>query len=861
MVKNCTEPYPANSKYDEYFELYPYPLSDFQKYAIESIVDGNHVLVTAHTGSGKTLPAEFAIQHFVNQKKSGSRKKVIYTSPIKALSNQKFYEFTQKYPDISFGLFTGDIKTNPCADVIIMTTEILMNYLFTMQSNHDEIKPKDELQFQMDINTELAAVVFDEIHYINDEHRGHVWEQTILMLPRHIQMIMLSATIDNPVGFAQWCENRGLGDSSIPAIPAPQITDDFTQNKIVYLASTDKRVVPLTHYGYLTTTEGIFKGLKDKVLEKQIRDSTNELIPLQTAGGQFQDPGYNLIQKMQNVFDNRQIFMKRKFVLNQLTRFLKDREMLPAIAFVFSRKNVEQCAHEITTNLLEDDSKIPYVTRHDCDQIIRKFPNYHEYLELPEYNDLVSLLEKGIGIHHSGMLPILREIVEIMISKKRIKLLFATESFAIGLDCPIKTAIFTSLEKFDGSGLRPLMAHEYTQMAGRAGRRGIDTVGHVVHCNNLFFNPSIAQYKNILSGTPQKLVSKFKINYSTILNLLKTGFHNGFESFPQKSMLMNEVKKTSNTIRNEIVELEYKISKKTEMLEAMTVPRDICMNYMEKTNTLFMVPHKKRKIVEREIADMKDMYKRIETESVFFRDFDETKQSLNDKRNELDDLEQYMTIQVDKICDIMINEQFMEPYIDGVIDHIKEETKSYQLTSLGKMAMNVAEIHPLIISKLIEKWNYMANLSIPQIAGLLTCFTDIKVPDEQKVIIPKSNDVILKPYIETLETEYRRYESMELERGLYTGIEYTLMFDMVDDMMEWCDCKTDTDCKGFIQRMKSERGISIGDFSKAVMKIVTIARELSAMCTYSEQVDFQYKLKNLEPMVLKYITIAQSLYV
>ena len=126
MVKICNEPYPSNSKYDSNFELYPYSLSDFQKYAIEAIVEKQHVLVTAHTGSGKTLPAEFAIQHFAKQ-----GKKVIYTSPIKALSNQKYYEFTKKFPEISFGLFTGDIKTNPDADVLIMTTEILMNYLFT----------------------------------------------------------------------------------------------------------------------------------------------------------------------------------------------------------------------------------------------------------------------------------------------------------------------------------------------------------------------------------------------------------------------------------------------------------------------------------------------------------------------------------------------------------------------------------------------------------------------------------------------------------------------------------------------------------------------------------------------------------
>ncbi len=184
MVVICDKPYPSNSKYETHFELYPYPLSDFQKYAIESIVEGNHVLVTAHTGSGKTLPAEFAIQHFV---KNG--KKVIYTSPIKALSNQKYYEFTRKYPEISFGLFTGDIKTNPNADVLIMTTEILMNYLFT-GLNQTQTGPESAssfLQFQMNIMTELACVVFDEVHYINDVERGQVWEKTILMLPRIVQ--------------------------------------------------------------------------------------------------------------------------------------------------------------------------------------------------------------------------------------------------------------------------------------------------------------------------------------------------------------------------------------------------------------------------------------------------------------------------------------------------------------------------------------------------------------------------------------------------------------------------------------------------------------------------------------------------
>ena len=205
MVFLCDKTYEGELVLPENIPPYPYPLSDFQKYAIEGVIKGHHVLVTAHTGSGKTLPAEFAIQHLTNQ-----GKRVIYTSPIKALSNQKFYEFTRKYPHISFGLLTGDIKTNPTAQVLIMTTEILMNTLFQMDMDSSpNSQPAGELSFQMDINSELGCVIFDEVHYINDADRGQTWEQTILMLPLHIQMVMLSATIDNPIGFAEWIENRG----------------------------------------------------------------------------------------------------------------------------------------------------------------------------------------------------------------------------------------------------------------------------------------------------------------------------------------------------------------------------------------------------------------------------------------------------------------------------------------------------------------------------------------------------------------------------------------------------------------------------------------------------------------------------
>ena len=823
MVKLCNTPYPTESKYEEYFALYPYPLSDFQKYAIEAIIEGHHVLVTAHTGSGKTLPAEFAINHFT---KNG--KKVIYTSPIKALSNQKYYE----YPHISFGLFTGDIKTNPDADVLIMTTEILMNSLFTETS-------ATSLQFQINIHEDLACVIFDEVHYINDEHRGQVWEKCILMLPQHIQMVMLSATIDAPARFATWCQ-RGYTD------------------KEVYLASTNHRVVPLSHYGFLTTNESFLKGIKDKEMQKQIRDSTNKLVLLQNEHGKFNDAGVLEMKKTVKVFDDRKAIHKRKMVLNNLALFLRDRDMLPAIAFVFSRKHVELSAKEITVPLLEDDSKVSYIVRRECEQIIRKLPNFHEYLELPEYNDLVELLEKGIGIHHSGMIPILREIVEIMISKKYIKILFATESFAIGLDCPIKTAIFTGLVKFDGSNERYLLSHEYTQMAGRAGRRGIDTVGHVVHCNNLFDLPIMTEYKNMLCGTPQKLVSKFRISYSLILNLLKNGKKPNFVSFASKSMVYDELQTDIENSEKRIIELLDKINKKKTIMDTLKTPNDICRKYLELEHDIKTSVNKKKRDMEKEMQRITDEYCNIVKEMKTVIEYDELQKQLINEREHKLYLETYISEQIRRICYILTNH--------GYVNQIQVENSpesDYELTQLGKVAASIAEIHPLIFSKMLLSTNYFQDFTSKQLIGLFSCFTDVKVDNDQRLSVPKSQDTLLEQTIREMDKQYQYMQNMEFSSEIHTGIIYegALMFDIIDDSIEWSECSSETECKIFIQTKIADKGISVGDFTKAMLKIGTIVKEISGICEETQHLDLLYKLNQIEPMVLKYITTSQSLYV
>ena len=790
----------TETNYDEYFNLFTYTLSDFQKESIRAIVDGNHSLVTAHTGSGKSLPAEFAIQFFTKQ-----GKKVIYTSPIKALSNQKYYEFVQKYPHISFGIMTGDIKINPEADVVIMTTEILMNSLF--------VGPIPD----------LACVVFDEIHYINDAERGKVWEQSILMLPRDVQMVMLSGTIDSPEKFASWCER---GDSE----------------KKVILSSTHSRIVPLVHYGYLCTTESSIKRQKDKTIQKQIQDSTGKLIQLKTEQGAFNEGGYKEIKSTKELLDDHQ---KRQHIMNSLLLQLRDKEMLPAIAFVFSRKQAEVMADEITVPLLEFDSKVAYTVRKECEQIVRKLPNYAEYLALPEYNRLVSLLEKGIGVHHSGMIPVLREIVEFMILKKYIKLLFATESFAIGLNCPIRTAIFTSLTKFDGAHMRFLLPHEYNQAASRCGRRGLDTIGHVIHCNNLFDMPTSNEYKEILCGNPQTLVSKFRISFPVILNLMRNNkcALSDFVDFVNMSMCKNEIAKTLVSEREYLDKLKIDIDVADRALK--DIPVDVCNRYLYLKNYIPTVSNKKRREAEREVYQILSKNNNCMLESIQVQKRNMLICELESGESYVAHLETYIPRNVKTICDILVERNFIE-FSENV----------YRFTTKGQIAAGIAEMHPLVAADCLQSWS---ELTPKQLVGLLSCFTDVKIDQDNKASVPITTDAVLKRHTNDVVGVFRLYEDLENARKTDPAYDYTnpVIFDMTDLMMEWCEFTDDVQCKLFIQ---DKLLCSVGDFTKAILKISAIVKEFIVVCEQMGMVDFQHKLSQIDGMILKYVATSQSLY-
>ena len=817
---------------NNYFENYSYELSDFQKQAIMAIVEGNHVLVTAHTGSGKTLPAEFAIEHFV---KMG--KKVIYTSPIKALSNQKYYDFSKKYPHISFGLLTGDIKTNPGADVLIMTTEILMNRLFELSDLHcDQQTSKNKnafFSFDINIQEELAAVVFDECHYINDKHRGQVWEQSIMMLPPQVQMIMLSATIDNPARFAHWCE-------SVKEI----------NKKSVVICSTNHRVVPLTHYVFMTSTEGLFKKMKDKDAEATVRKSLCKCLTIQEADGKFRPDTYNTVSNITNLMTKHDMRNNRQFVLNELIGHLHKESMLPAIVFVFSRKQVEQCAQEVQVNLLDEESQHesnPYNIKKECDAILRRLPNWREYADLPEYKRLVSLLQKGVGIHHSGMIPILREIVELMISKKYIKVLFATESFAIGLDCPIKTAVFINLKKHDG-GEHPryLMSHEYTQMAGRAGRRGIDTIGNVIHCSNLFDLPDITTYKEILGGVPQKLTSKFQIYYPMILNLLSDN-SSEYDMFIKKSMLSLELETMEIGLKKQIAEFEIAISEKKDGFKTLKCAIEILQEFHDLNKSLELANNKKRKEVDKKIAEILKSNPTITKDIAHFREYESLKVRMYAKECELASISRYISDQINNVIGILRKYKIVQ-------------ADSPTLTDVkGQICRQIAEVNPVLMTELIVAWNDFADFNPTYLAGFLSIFADVRGNNGDSRNNSRNNFFI--EHIRNFNWICDSLIDAEEDAEIYSGESlYGFSYTIIDDVLDWCACENEDECKAVLRRLDEDKGVSVGDFTKAMLKISTVARELISVCENTGKIDLMNRLSKIDGLILKHVSTNQSLY-
>ena len=444
-----------------------FTLDPFQEAAIRLVGEGQSLLVSAPTGAGKTVIGERAIEQAMAR---GVR--AVYTAPIKALSNQKYRDFQARYGDEQVGILTGDVSINAGAPLVVMTTEIYRNTLF-----EDPRRVAD-----------IGWVIFDEVHYLDDPERGTVWEEAILFSPRHVKILALSATIPNAQQLAAWI-------GTIHGQPMRVITETRRPVPLEQRFQSQNQILANPHE---LKARG-YQGHEDWARWRQ------------TSSRRHRGRGRHHRHHRGPAFEE----FGRPNRLDSLLRLLIEQRQLPCLFFVFGRRRAEQLAWELTQyDLLtgQERQTMQALYRDLCDR-------YRLHNDRTAY-ELEDLVLRGIAYHHAGMLPTLKEVVERLFTSRLIKLIFTTETFALGINMPARSVVFDELIKHEGPRMRPLTTREYYQMAGRAGRRGIDEVGHVyarVNPNRIAF-PHVHR---MIYGHPEPVMSRFNLAYATILNLYR----------------------------------------------------------------------------------------------------------------------------------------------------------------------------------------------------------------------------------------------------------------------------------------------------------------------------------------------------
>ena len=429
---------------------FPFELDDFQKEACDYISNGKSVVVCAPTGAGKTVIAQHAIHCALRD-----GKRVFYTTPLKALSNQKFSDFSEQYGSDKVGLLTGDTSFNRDAQIVVMTTEVFRNMLYgtNFGSVSDNMK-------------EVRYVILDEVHYMNDEQRGTVWEESIIYCPTNVQIIALSATVANADKLTEWIN---------------------TVHSKTELVNTDFRPVPLRFY-YFDSSQ------------------PHTILPLLTPSGALN----NKIRPEKKQFSKGKPISKRNTV-KDVVRVLHEKDMLPAIYFTFSRKKcdeqMEKCADLCLVTPKEQE---------EIRQIIDEYIAENPYLYK---NKHIEYLLLGVASHHAGLLPGWKVLVEKLFQKGLIKVVFATETLAAGINMPARSTVISSISKRTDTGHRTLTPSEFLQMSGRAGRRGMDEIGYVTIVGTAFQTPE--EVAELVLSEANPLESKFSPSYSMVLNLLQ----------------------------------------------------------------------------------------------------------------------------------------------------------------------------------------------------------------------------------------------------------------------------------------------------------------------------------------------------
>ncbi|QNP95492.1 YALIA101S15e02036g1_1 [Yarrowia lipolytica] len=569
---------------------FPFELDTFQKEAVYHLEQGDSVFVAAHTSAGKTVIAEYAIA--MAQR---NMTKAIYTSPIKALSNQKFRDFKHTFDDV--GILTGDVQINPEASSLIMTTEILRSMLYR----------------GADLIRDVEFVIFDEVHYVNDADRGVVWEEVIIMLPEHVKFILLSATVPNTFEFANWVgrtKQKDIYVISTPKRPVPLVNYLWCKNQMIEVVDEKKQFL----IGGYNKAKEIMSGNSNTAAAGRggaaggagrggaaSRGGAAGRGGNNVRGGRGGRGGARGGSSQITPKQQKSATMPSKSDFVQMVNKLHTLNLHPMCVFVFSRKMCEQFAgylQGLDFCNQKEKSEIHMFFDKAVTRLSQDDRNLPQILQMREY------LSRGIAVHHAGLLPIVKEVVEILFARSLVRVLFATETFAMGLNLPTRTVVFAGTRKHDGTTFRTLLPGEYTQMAGRAGRRGLDKTGTVIIMVPGEVAP-LDQLKEMMLGQPTRLKSQFRLTYNMILNLLR------IEALKVEEMIKRSFSENANQLLLPEHEASVK-SNETLLSKLEKVPYPDCDPYMADVLRIGLAARECQKYIMTQgpkIANMRDIFK------------------------------------------------------------------------------------------------------------------------------------------------------------------------------------------------------------------------------------------------------------
>jgi superfamily II RNA helicase len=749
-----------NSEEQDTFSNLKYELSDFQKHAFNAIRKSENVLVCAHTGSGKTLVGIESIS-----KARHENKNAIYISPIKALSNQKFKEFTDIFPDEKIALITGDIKINMNGNIVIVTAEIFRNKILKKDNSNNE--------WDLDLNS-IGCIILDEFHMINNVDRGRVFEEIIINLDPKIQIIMLSATLSEPFKMCEWIGNL--------------------KKKKCHLVTTSFRIVPLKHGIWFNNEINYFLH-GDKDWKKGVWTDTALKI-----NKFYKTNQYNL-----NEFFN-------------CVKYLYNNDMCPCIFFLLNRELCYKYAEKIPIIMLtpEETNKVQII----WNNYLHKYKHLYEFSE--EYINLYKLVQKGIGYHHSGMIILLKEIVEILYAEELIKVLMVTETFAMGINMSIKTVVFCSVTKFDNQK-RILKSEEYQQMAGRAGRRGKDLLGTVIILPSKDFIDE-EQAKKMILSPPQKIISKFSINITFVLKQLDIDNNNIYENCYNSLFHYQEyneenynivLEKLSHlTINNESLEIYNKIK----------IIDDQIKNFKLKSNQLIKLKSEKEELSNKINISLVETYIKL--------------------KSELDNLE------------ILKNKIKINDQVNIIINFLKNNnfitnSSNNLLTKYGKILSEINECNAFILGYIIFSDSF-DNLEFSEIVAICSILINESSKSYDEIFI---NDLNCTEYCKELllniDIQIEKFYKLEDELNKLlpypTWLDWNINYNLFNLVKSWANGSNGNE---FIN----------GNFIKTILRLNNLLANIENIAKLYNNINLLNKLYGYQEKLIRDTVISDSLY-